>query len=204
MCHLFGCLLQQKRTVIVSELVSISKKQGEELWQIVQTYYNYVRLSKRFCWLQNYCISQLISTSWEKGLTNELKGSAVSIMTGRPGFDPRRRQRIFPLLSASRPALGPTQPPVQWVPGALSPGVNAAGACCWPPTPFQCRGWRKNRSYTSSTPLCQNWRATDVLCCTLPNELKDMSHCCSKSRNVDFAVNFHIKPCYCVCLEIPP
>jgi hypothetical protein len=34
------------------------------------------------------------------------------VITGRPGFDPRQRQRIFPLPSASRPALGSTQPPV--------------------------------------------------------------------------------------------
>jgi hypothetical protein len=30
-------------------------------------------------------------------------------------------KRIFPLVSVSRPALGPTQPPV---PGVLSPGVK--------------------------------------------------------------------------------
>jgi hypothetical protein len=28
----------------------------------------------------------------------------------RSSFDPRQRQRIFPLASVSRPALGPTQP----------------------------------------------------------------------------------------------
>jgi hypothetical protein len=28
------------------------------------------------------------------------------------------------LASVSRPALGSTQPPVQWVPGVLSPGVK--------------------------------------------------------------------------------
>jgi hypothetical protein len=40
------------------------------------------------------------------------------------GIDPRQGQRIFPLASVSKPALGPTQPPVQWVPGVLSPGVK--------------------------------------------------------------------------------
>jgi hypothetical protein len=44
--------------------------------------------------------------------------------------------RDFPHLS--RPALRPTQPPIQWVPG-LSP-VKAAGAWRLPPVPVQCRG----------------------------------------------------------------
>jgi hypothetical protein len=30
--------------------------------------------------------------------------------------------------SVFRPGLGPTQPPVQWIPGVLSPGQSAAGA----------------------------------------------------------------------------
>jgi hypothetical protein len=33
-----------------------------------------------------------------------------------------QRQRIFLLASAFKPALGSTQPHVQWVTGALSPG----------------------------------------------------------------------------------
>jgi hypothetical protein len=35
--------------------------------------------------------------------------------------------RIFHFSVSSRPAMGLTQPPIQWVPGALSPGVKRPG-----------------------------------------------------------------------------
>jgi hypothetical protein len=43
------------------------------------------------------------------------------------GFDPRRGLGIFLFTTASKTALGPTQPPIQWVPGALSLGVKRPG-----------------------------------------------------------------------------
>jgi hypothetical protein len=58
--------------------------------------------------------------------------SVVGIATGY-GLDDRKvgvpvpvGSRIF--STSSRPALGSTQPPMQWVPGALSPGGKVAGA----------------------------------------------------------------------------
>jgi hypothetical protein len=43
------------------------------------------------------------------------------------GFDSRRELGIFIFTTASRTALGPTQPPIQGVPGALSLGVKRPG-----------------------------------------------------------------------------
>jgi hypothetical protein len=43
------------------------------------------------------------------------------------GFDSRRGLEIFLFSTASRTALGPTQPPLQWVAGALSLGVKRPG-----------------------------------------------------------------------------
>ena len=56
-------------------------------------------------------------------------GSSVGIATDcwldGPGLNPGGDEIFRP----SRPALGPTQSPVKWVPG-LSWGLSAAGACC--------------------------------------------------------------------------
>jgi hypothetical protein len=60
-----------------------------------------------------------------------LRDSSVSIVTklriGRPRFDSRKGQKYFLFATASRPALEPTQPPIQWVSGALSPGKIVQG-----------------------------------------------------------------------------
>jgi hypothetical protein len=48
-------------------------------------------------------------------------------MIGIIGFDSRKGLGIFLFTTAYRPALGPTQPPIQCVPGALFLGVKQPG-----------------------------------------------------------------------------
>jgi hypothetical protein len=43
------------------------------------------------------------------------------------GFESRQWMGIFLFTTVSRPALGPTQPPIQWVSGDLSLGIKRPG-----------------------------------------------------------------------------
>jgi hypothetical protein len=43
-----------------------------------------------------------------------------------PGFDSQQGKNIL-FFTASRPTLGPTQPPIQWISGAISPDAKRPG-----------------------------------------------------------------------------
>jgi hypothetical protein len=63
-------------------------------------------------------------------------------------FDSQQGQEIHMFSKPSKPALGPTQPPIQRVPGLLSPGVN---------------GPRREADHTpSSTKVKNEWSYTST------------------------------------------
>jgi hypothetical protein len=78
------------------------------------------------CLIQNSCdlkyenSNYLLSTTRFKVLTDVNPLASA----GDRGSIPGRQKRIFTLISVSRTALGPTQPPLHWVPGVLSPVVK--------------------------------------------------------------------------------
>jgi hypothetical protein len=53
--------------------------------------------------------------------------NSEGLWAGRPEFYSPQRQDIFLYSTASRPALGPTQPSIQWVQEALSPRDKRLG-----------------------------------------------------------------------------
>jgi hypothetical protein len=57
------------------------------------------------------------------------RGAGISQWSsaGLRGFESQQGLGIFLFITASIPALGPTQPPIQWVPGALSWGYSGRG-----------------------------------------------------------------------------
>jgi hypothetical protein len=75
------------------------------------------------------------------------------LRVGQSGFDSRQGLGIFLFATAvSRPALGPTQQPIQWMPEALSSGVKWLGREAdhsLPSTAEVKNAW----SYTSAPPI---------------------------------------------------
>jgi hypothetical protein len=88
-------------------------------------------------------------------------GSSVSVVSGY-GLDdqaievrsPAEMKGFFPVASVSRPALGPTQTPVQWVPGVLSPGLKRGWGVMLTTHPYVVPTSRISGSYTSSPTKC--------------------------------------------------
>jgi hypothetical protein len=60
----------------------------------------------------------------ERGWLSRL---SEALAAGRPGFYSRQGQKICLFSTVSKPVLGLTQPLIQWVPWALSPGVKQLG-----------------------------------------------------------------------------
>jgi hypothetical protein len=74
------------------------------------------------------------------------------------GFDSRWELGFFLFFTAFRPVLGPNQPPIQWVPGVLSPEVKRPGRETdhSPPSNAEVRNaWR----YTSTLNM-SSWHGT--------------------------------------------
>jgi hypothetical protein len=91
--------------------------------------------------------------------------------------DSRRGLGIFPFTTASRTALGPTQPPIQWIPGALSLGVKRPGreADHSSPSSAEVRECVELYLHSSNTPSWRGaWVSTGT---TLP---------CYACKSVDF------------------
>jgi hypothetical protein len=69
----------------------------------------------------------------------------------RTGFESRQD---FLFSETSRPTMGPTRPPMQYLPEALSPGVKLPGCEADHLVPTSAEVKNDMRRYTSSPPIC--------------------------------------------------
>jgi hypothetical protein len=101
-------------------------------------------------------------TKFLRGLWNKIKwfkitGQAMPVNWKYDrvlGFDPRRGLGISLFTTASRTVLGPTQPPIQWVPVALFLGVKRSERVAdhSPPSSAEVKGWVELYLHSNNTP----------------------------------------------------
>jgi hypothetical protein len=80
--------------------------------------------AKTKCWNKQATIANSTLPHKRAVIAQSVQRWATGWTIGVLGFDSRRGLGIFLLTTVSRTALGPTQPPIQRVPKALSLGVN--------------------------------------------------------------------------------
>jgi hypothetical protein len=102
------------------------------------------------------CVTSLIYLNQGMySLAGYLSQFSVWLRTGRPDDRrsiPGKGKSIFPVAPVSRPHLVPTYPPVQWVPGSLSPGLKRGRGVTLTTHPLLVPTSRMGRSYISSPP----------------------------------------------------
>jgi hypothetical protein len=86
---------------------SISRNQ----WKYFSANYCHYRL------VENIISRTLLLPDWAFSNLEWSSEGGRQLRAGRPGFD-SQQCKIFLFSTASRPTLGPTQPPIQCVPGA--------------------------------------------------------------------------------------
>jgi hypothetical protein len=93
----------------------------------------------------------LLLVSCRAVVAQSLQRWATGWTIGVLGLNSRQGLGIFHSTTASRTALGLTQPPIQWVLGALSLGVKRPGreSDHLPPSSAEVNEW----SYTSTPPI---------------------------------------------------
>jgi hypothetical protein len=83
---------------------------------------------------EDHTCLKFVTTHYNQRIRDSAVGVATSYLLDNRGVGVwvPVGSRIF--STSSRPALGSTEPPIQWVPGAVSLGGIAAGAWSWPLT----------------------------------------------------------------------